>query len=584
MIYPQQTLLHLTSKGSNVRGQGIASSFINESKQPLNNINKFGLLHYSIPKTLDLVDVGNSTFQIKFTYTDGHYVTVPVRLPLLDYFTTFVDSHDRGLTDTVYPGEICLTEILQTTINWAIQRYSTENNNDRVNRFSCVVKTDEKCRLEFYFGYRGNVHTITQDDLDDAKEKEKYPTATNYTLKVGDRFIKANSGGPWPANRGHVPNEINDWPGICVQATNKYNWLDIKATNQTDFFEVPVDLADDIRDQFQLASVQFTGIAPRLQFMFGLPAPANSITSSQSAKQWEVDRVTGVRTERDSRVVSRGRINLVNYDMNKDLERGTPFSRIVKLSMPAEPNVSPPSFLFLNLTTQGTKTRVLGHSAERGGWAVPCDAAEFRSIYNNIPWLKSNSVETKEYDINQVRNMPMLINLKDPKLAKLAAKGGPHDFPIFYRDADQGTTGFDPAPVNPTGIACSTDDGDEWLCENDWSLVADTDNNTNDPAGAAPNFRNQFKFGSRFIHYGSLDVQPRAAQREDPRTKFGPDNRGMAVSPCFTVSMITPSWIYTDVPNSTVQTLDVQLMWGDTNQNVIADAPQPCQLSLIASQ
>ena len=83
------------------------------------------------------------------------------------------------------------------------------------------------------------------------------------------------------------------------------------------------------------------------------------------------------------------------------------------------------------------------------------------------------------------------------------------------------------------------------------------------------------------IHYGSLENMS-ALSEASPRKKFG--NGNFSSSPSFTVSMITPSWIYTDVPNSTVQTLDVQLMWGDTARNIVDIVAQPCQFSIIASQ
>jgi len=49
------------------------------------------------------------------------------------------------------------------------------------------------------------------------------------------------------------------------------------------------------------------------------------------------------------------------------------------------------------------------------------------------------------------------------------------------------------------------------------------------------------------------------------------------------VSMIEPNWIWCTVEDSTVQTLDVQLAWGDTSESVANEAGNPVQFSIIAS-
>ena len=122
---PRQYLLHLTSRGNRVRNNGDVGQFINYSKQPIKDINKFGLMHYSIPKMIDPLSAANNTFNIRLEaaqrWTDGfitydNFVDIPVTIPLLDYINTAA----RLPEDT---GTLNFQEVLQTTINWAMHRY-----------------------------------------------------------------------------------------------------------------------------------------------------------------------------------------------------------------------------------------------------------------------------------------------------------------------------------------------------------------------------------------------------------------------------------------------------------------------------
>jgi hypothetical protein len=54
-------------------------------------------------------------------------------------------------------------------------------------------------------------------------------------------------------------------------------------------------------------------------------------------------------------------------------------------------------------------------------------------------------------------------------------------------------------------------------------------------------------------------------------------------SPVFTVSMIEPNWIFTTMENATVQTFDIQLLFGDTSDPIDASAGNPVTFSIIAS-
>ena len=93
-----------------------------------------------------------------------------------------------------------------------------------------------------------------------------------------------------------------------------------------------------------------------------------------------------------------------------------------------------------------------------------------------------------------------------------------------------------------------------------------------------PTLKNH-RLGSRMIHFGDLEFQEALAHKQPKSEK----QFGTMESPTFTVSMIDPNWIYTNVPNSTLQTIDVQLMWGDTSENVTDIGPYPVQFTVIAS-
>ncbi len=54
-------------------------------------------------------------------------------------------------------------------------------------------------------------------------------------------------------------------------------------------------------------------------------------------------------------------------------------------------------------------------------------------------------------------------------------------------------------------------------------------------------------------------------------------------SPTFTTSLVQPQFLYTSTENSTIQTIDVRLLFGDTSQGVVTTSGHPVQFSLIAS-
>ena len=83
----RQMLLHLTSRGPNVRTTDVGGTrFTNMSQQPINDVNRFGLLHYSIPKVMDFVDDSNRRFEMNVQFYDGKKSRSP--LPCHRWITT----------------------------------------------------------------------------------------------------------------------------------------------------------------------------------------------------------------------------------------------------------------------------------------------------------------------------------------------------------------------------------------------------------------------------------------------------------------------------------------------------------------
>ena len=86
MNNPGQYLIHMTSRGPKVFNaqDGATGLFKCVTSQPIKDVNKFGLLHYSIPKTLDCLQPDNNTFSIRFRFGNGETIDVNVAVPLLD--------------------------------------------------------------------------------------------------------------------------------------------------------------------------------------------------------------------------------------------------------------------------------------------------------------------------------------------------------------------------------------------------------------------------------------------------------------------------------------------------------------------
>ena len=122
MDNPGQFLIHLTNRGDKVFSTqiGDVEKFTVNTRQPIKDINKFGLLHYSIPKQIDMLNQTNNRFTIFLGFEDGTEVEVPVELPILDYYS-IATTYNTAAGDARQVRRLALDELLQSTINWAIQ-------------------------------------------------------------------------------------------------------------------------------------------------------------------------------------------------------------------------------------------------------------------------------------------------------------------------------------------------------------------------------------------------------------------------------------------------------------------------------
>ena len=126
MDNPGQFLIHVTNRGPAVFSsqKGAVGEFKVMAKQPLKDINKFGLLHYSIPKMCD--NIRDETFDFQIQYENGDMIEIPMRMPNLDYYNTLVSQlYDQSGPNNNYTAhrikdQLAFDEILQSTINWAI--------------------------------------------------------------------------------------------------------------------------------------------------------------------------------------------------------------------------------------------------------------------------------------------------------------------------------------------------------------------------------------------------------------------------------------------------------------------------------
>ena len=300
-------------------------------------------------------------------------------------------------------------------------------------------------------------------------------------------------------------------------------------------------VTDDEYNSLRLVSVAFQGLSERLQLMFGLDSP--TIGSSETV---------AVNT-----VKIRGHMILVNYDAVVVGTTADAPTGMVEFHCNLPPNLDPPSFLYLQLLVPGTRSKILGQSDERGGWALPTTQNLYMSRYDNLPRLF-------QYDPLSSRLMP--------------AVSSQATYDEFHANVNANADGigfnFDPIPVDGASAAGVA----HRAYGKNWALTG------NDR--------------SRFIMIGGVDAEGRrhtfeAGARKRLRSNFNPGANvprktafgvgRLRQSSCFTTTLIEPNWLFTSTENVTMQTVDVQLMFGDTSETVQTIVGQPVQFTIIAS-
>jgi hypothetical protein len=344
-----------------------------------------------------------------------------------------------------------------------------------------------------------------------------------------------------------------------------YNFIDTNADVQEQSPAANANAWDNSR----LHSVEFRGLSNRLQLMFGAPGSDIASTGAWVKSPWS-DHATGVHHEADALIAEQGRMILVNYRGSGRPDTAAGRLGLLDFTMNIPPNLYAPSFMFLQLTAQGTKSKVLGHDAERGGWSIPTSSNQFKSKHDNFPGYESVGFV---YDKLDVRQCPALFNLSEflRETCEVFVTNKSADGAMAHR--------FDQIPFDPEGVVFQTGAGVQITELNNFALRT----NAQFLVGDVNNSLTNHRYGSRMMHYGDL-VSMTALAEKAPRKKKQFDIGTYASAPTFTVSMIDPNWIYTDVPNSTVQSISILLMWGDTNKNVEETSAYPVQFTMIASQ
>ena len=578
MNNPGQYLIHMTNRGPKVRSynSGDVGEFRVYAKQPLKDINKFGLMMYSVPKMIDLMNFSDQSFDITFQYLSGWEITVPVTLPMLDYYScTHSQMRDEsGLKQNQAVDELArrknvlsMDEILQSSINWAIQKAWQRAWNQLpagggnlepaiacLPRMGCIVRLDPKTgAYNFYFGYKGTGNLVNAGLVGLDGNHQHYAAA-----------VFNNSGAPGPT-RAYVPPagaspDLSH--AIAGVANAEYEFIGTDGTHvqgpagaifanawdpwaaQGGGGVVPGVPLDTRWERINLVSVAFVNMSSRLQLMLGMSG-ANLISSKQLP----------IYTCKE-----RGHIRLVNYNINTGLPAPAPDrpSGFVEFNADIPPNLDPPSFLYLQLTVPGTRSKILGQSDERGGWALPTTQNQYISQYENLPGGEG-------YNPMNARSMPAIGDLQEYDLYFANVVPGAGAPPAHV---DGIGFSFDPIPITVGGPG-----GYPWFAN--WKL---TGNNK-----------------SRFIIFGGKkngvhDIGEPVSRRllrcaypgsYSPQPALGVGL--MRQSAVFTTTLIEPNWVYTSVENATMQTFDVQLLYGDTSEKLETSAGQPVQFTLIAS-
>ena len=576
---PRESLIHVTSHGETAAQKSGTLNFQNYTKTPIKDVNRIGLVHYSIPKTLDHLDHTNNTFIIRFTFAAesgvngdgapadiGNTVNVKVTVPLLDYYNCKVatvvdqaDDHFQHLEVSDYGTTFCKSihtfeEILQTAINQAIikafdQKVQGHYTNpastnpagyetaparyQALSRLNCIVMYNfGRGVYELFFGYRGTWNIDYHDGLDeDGKSQvpsyggtfQSYTGAPADLLENGDSHPAVTSllsaGGEAyfisPSGRNFNPHRIFNHVPVSIPANPQGK------------------PGADVLQQIVVSSIYIYGLSPRLQLMLG----CNESTTHAS-------------TVTNRPYLRRGWVGLVNYRTTG------PTLPIHKITLDNPPNLKPPAFLILQLTTQGTRSRMLGHENERGGWAIPTEPNQFVSKHHN-------HISGHIHPLLPVRGVKM-----NPVRATVKYHNNPikanWDSGMCWPNPDIPSTGhgyhFDAIPRNGYGTAANG---------------GTTGNGNSYGMNTIFNFSDT---GSEHIQFKNLDLS-----KKDQDCCIVPQSYQFLnrKSPVFTVSLIQPNWLYTQMDNATVQSMNIKLLWGDTGTPVNARCGNPTQASFI---
>ena len=579
---PRETLIHVTSFGENAVVKSGSTHFQNYSKAPMKDINKVGLVHYAVPKIMDHLDANNNTFYINFEFAAdsddskagnmGNEVDIRVELPLLDYYSvkdaTVSDQHHStqknlhsGTNEESFDKDRHdFEEILQTTINRAIiDKFDRIMNphiqtNDRtptgyddaatryqcLSRLNCIVEFNYETGVyDLFFGYRGAfeiqhanglskdgpfVAAGTKDPVTGLDTSNAIPKEPSYI--VDKTKFQHYTGMPCDLGDGKYHGAVapllsNGGEGYFKTPTHDYNGHRCWKQN--------VRATPAIEQQMTLTSVGIYGLSPRLQLMFG----------ARSAS------IYGTAVNLD--VKTRGWVALLRYTTaNNNL------LPIIKIEMEAAPDLEPPSFLIMQLTTQGTRSKILGHEDEKGGWAIPTAPGEYASNYkNNIGQFYPLFDHNRQFI--PVRVTPNFMADGHKSIQQWREDIA---WPADAVDIWDGF-GYDYDPIPPGGYGGNSATGNG---NNFWGM----------------NTLFDFSNTSKHIMFRNL----RTSGNKIPvsaRTKSGFRRE----SGVFTVSMIQPQYVHTQMDDATIQTIDVRLLWGDTATPCFTSTSLPTQASFI---
>ena len=529
MDNPGQFLIHFTNRGPKVFAseEGMVGEFKVAAKQPLKDINKFGMLQYSIPKMCDHVDDGNRFFFLNLTYANGSEIAVPVRMPDLDYYNMYVSQeYDKSIQAMGNQGRrkdvLSFDEVLQTTLNWAIMLHADTiyaNPAGRsfaelcLNRVGVVVGRNSDGCLDINVGYRGWTQVVNNQDM-------------SQSFQPG---VQQNTGSPFQYYNCILPG------GTVIdggQPIPNAGGLGVNAPNNN-----PLNGRANFYNTVKIVKVGFTQLPMRMQMFLG------------------VDGSDLVSAEELQATITRGRVRITNYNT------AAGNSGLIQFKCNIPPNLDPPSFMYLQLTVPGTRSKILGQSDERGGWAIPTAPNLYASNYMNFP-------AGRFYHPQNVRYAPAVTS-EALYVALFANK------PVGNNPSTSGIGfNFDYIPLGATAQV---------------NIALNIARIDNYHLGADP-----FLPRSRLVRIGRLTEQkvpvaPKRRYGRHARDEVGGTyNSGFGIgqyrqSSVFTVSLIEPNYVFTSVENATMQTFDVRLMWGDTSEQVDGIAGNPVQFSLIAS-